>query len=106
MSFFVSVCDTALVNRDELHAFFIRNRFIRNWYEDRQNIKKLLILPRIAFFYIRKWSIRKWGYRGQKNKKVEGQNAPNLRKWPYTSFISFGNLTFRNALFTLLRNNF
>ena len=59
-----------------------------------------------TYFLIRKWFIRKWGYRGQKNKKVEGQNAPNLRKWPYTSFISFGNLTFRNALFTLLRNNF
>ena len=58
------------------------------------------------FFFIRKWSIRKWGYRGQKNKKVEGQNAPNLRKWPYTSFISFGNLTFRNALFTLLKNKY
>ena len=60
----------------------------------------------ITRFFIRKWSIRKWGYRGQKNKKVEGQNAPNLRKWPYTSFISFGNLTFRNALFTLLKNKY
>ena len=63
--------------------------------------------PYYTFFsFIRNWSIRKWGYRGQKNKKVEGQNAPNLRKWPYTSFISFGNLTFRNALFTLLKNKY
>ena len=69
-------------------------------------INPTLISPNYTFFFIRKWSIRKWGYRGQKNKKVEGQNAPNLRKWPYTSFISFGNLTFRNALFTLLKNKY
>ena len=38
------------------------------------------------FLFIRKWFIRKWGYKGQKDKKVEGFNTPNVRKFPNTSF--------------------
>ena len=33
-----------------------------------------------AFLFIRKWFIRKLGYRGQKFKKVEGYNASALTK--------------------------
>ena len=36
-----------------IHAFFIRNRFIRNWYYDRQNVKKLLVLPQITRIELR-----------------------------------------------------
>ena len=44
---------------------------------------------RYTFFFLRKWSIRKWGYWGRKNKKVEGQNAPALRKSLCTRFKKF-----------------
>ena len=36
-----------------VHAFFIRNRFIRNSYYDRQNVKKLLVLPQIPRIELR-----------------------------------------------------
>ena len=34
-----------------------------------------------VFFFIKKRSVRKWGYRGQNFKKLEGYNAPALRKF-------------------------
>ena len=37
-------------------------------------------------FFIRNWSIRNWGYRGQNRKKLEGYIAPTLRNWSIAYF--------------------
>ena len=34
-----------------------------------------------TFFFIRNWSVRNWGYRGQNFKKLEGYITPTLRNW-------------------------
>ena len=44
---------------------------------------------KLHVFFIRKSFIRKWGFRGQKNKKVKGYNAPALRKSLSTRFKKF-----------------
>ena len=47
---------------------------------------------------LRKWCTRKWGYRGQKLKKVQNQNNPTVPR----SFINVTNPTVKNVEFRCL----
>ena len=53
-----------------------------------------------GFSHKRKWSIRKWGYRGWKSKKVEGHDVTIPRKFLNAIFKHFPNWNFLNAKLT------